>query len=559
VQTDVQRRKQRYLLSALRAFRRAVNATRWTAQVVCAVCIFCNDARATEIWLSPVDPVTRAAHKWDASADYMELFHSDAKWKTVAANLRVFKIGPGFMQQGKEEDLRLLFSELKRHNIKLALEIGMATQSEHCRQSSEAYGAPGLVEGLLRRVERLGGDPAYIAMDEPLYYGGNQYKGGDACNLSVRQIAADVAPNVKLAKSIFPNVRIGDIEVVFFSKEFLHSTEEWVDAYREAVGFNLEFLHTDVAWSPAAMANLQSLSAFLKSRRVNFGIIYNGGVAEGNTDQSWGRETVDHFNYIESGLGVAPDQAIFHTWVPLPTHNLPETTPGTLTNLVLQYLQPRSTITLKRNGATLSGRLTDAAGAAIGGAPISLAAIGAVTGVPAATKSLSSTVFQGARAAMFAVRANKQIQCNCAGPVTANIAKAVYYEIDGTGGGKTNVHEFPGNRIAVDASGGVLTNSPKISVTPGASFTLDVSYTARIESEHSTYVSMLFVDDAGHEVGRRFLYLESSKSTVGAAKTGPDGSFTFDVGRMVSASLPQEFQVDFQGDARLRGAAAIAR
>jgi hypothetical protein len=292
---------------------------------------------------------------------------------------------------------------------------------------------------------------------------------------------------------------------------------------------------------------------------VNFGIIYNGGVVEGNTDQSWGRETVDHFTYIESGLGVVPDQAIFQTWVPLPSHNLPETTFGTLTNLVFQYLRPQSAMTLKLNGATLSGRLTDGAGAAIGGAPISLAAIGAVTGVPATTKRLSSMGFKGARAAVFAVRANKEIQCNCSGPVTATIGKALYYESAEAGAGKTNVHEFPGSTIAVDARGTVITNSPKFPVTPGATFTLEVPYTARIESEHGAYVSMLFIDDAGHEVGRRFLFLESSKSTIGTAKTSPDGSFTFDIGRTVSASQPQEFQVDFQGDARIRGAAAIAR
>ena len=520
--------------------------------------MICTSAHANEIWLCPLDPVSRAAHKWDASADYMELFHSDSEWKTVAANISVFKIGPGFLQQGKDEDLQLIFSELKRHNIKLALEIGMATRSEHCQETTEAYGAPGLVEGLLKRLNQLGGDLAYIAMDEPLYYG-HQFEGGGACKLSVRQVAADVAPNVKIARSIFPNVKIGDIEVVGSSKEFLQATEEWVDAYREAVGFNLAFLHADEGWSRDGMTNLKPLSAFLKSRRVNFGIIYNGGGTDGSTDQAWGRETVDHFTYIESGLGIVPDQAIFQTWVPLPSHNLPEAASGTLTNLVLQYLQPRSAIMLKRNGTTLSGHLTDAAGAAIGAAPISLAAIGAVSGVPPTTERLSSTVFKNAHAAMFAVRANKELQCNCSGAVIASLGKALYYESAGAGVDKRNVHEFPGSRIAVDGQGATYTNSPKFPVTPGAAFTLEVPYTARVANEHGAYVAVLFVDDAGHEVGRRFLYIETSKAVIGTTKTGADGSFTFNIGQTEAASQPQEFQVDFRGDARFRGAAAMAR
>ena len=186
--------------------------------------VFINSAKP-EIWLGPIDPVTVAARKWDASVDYMELFRSDSGWKTVVGTIRVLKIGPGFAQQGAEADLRLIFSELKRRNIKLALEIGMAARSEHCNQNTESYGAPGLVEGLLGRVKRLGGELNYIAMDEPLYYG-HEFKGGGACNLTVKQVAAEVTQNVKLAKSLFPNVEIGDVEVVGISKDFLHATEE---------------------------------------------------------------------------------------------------------------------------------------------------------------------------------------------------------------------------------------------------------------------------------------------------------------------------------------------
>ncbi|RUL79954.1 hypothetical protein [Dyella choica] len=529
----------------------------WVLRLMCVVCIVYGSAHANEVWLSPLDPVARAAHNWNASEDYMDLFRADSEWKTVAANLRVFKIGPGFVQQGRDEDLQRIFSELKRRNIKLALEIGMATRSEHCQERTEAYGEPGLVEGLLQRVKRLGGEPSYIAMDEPLYYG-HEYQGGDACRLSVRQVAADVAPNVKLAKRIFPNVKIGDIEVVYASKAFLQATEEWVDAYREAVGFNLEFLHADVSWSPAGMANLPLLSSFVrKSRRISFGIIYNGGNTDGQTDQSWARAAADHFTYIESGLGVIPDQAVFQTWVALPSHNLPEATAGTLTNLVLEYLRPRSVMTLMRNGTTLSGRLSDSAGAAISGAPISIADIGAMTGETMPTRNLSSTAFKNARAALFAVRANKELQCTCSGPVTANIGKVTYYENAQAGGGRTNVHEIPGGKIAVDASGTVYNNSAKFPVTPGAAFTLEVPYEARINVEHSAYVAVLFVDDAGHEVGRRFLYLESIKTPIGTVRTRSDGSFSFGINQTVLASGPQMFSADFPGDDRLRSATAM--
>jgi len=510
-------------------------------------------AATPEIWLGPVDPVTVAARKWNASADYMDLFRSDSGWKTVAGSIHVFKIGPGFVQQGTEADLRLIFSELKKRNIKLALEIGMATRSEHCNQSTEAYGAPGLVEGLLGRVKRLGGELNYIAMDEPLYYG-HEFKGGGACSLTVRQVAADVAPNVKLAKSLFPNVEIGDVEVAGLSTDFLHATEEWVDAYREAVGFNLAFLHTDVGWSLASMKNLVPLAEFVRSRSVKFGVIYNGN-ANDDTDEAWARGTIEHFNYIESGLGLIPDQAIFHTWVPFPTRNLPESQFGTLTNLVIQYLRPRSVLTLRHDGTNFQGRLTDLNGKPIGAAPVSLVAVGAVSDKPAEVKRLTGKVFLKATEAMMVVRANKELQCGgCQGAATAIIGKSRYYEED-----NRNVQEIPGARIDVDAHGSVYENSREFPVTPGATFTLEVPYSARIGTEHAAYVAVLFVDDQGHEVGRRFLYLESLGFPVSTAVTGLDGAFRFNVDRTIAAARPQEFEAQFSGSDRYRGAAAVVQ
>jgi hypothetical protein len=140
------RNGQAYPLSPIRYLRPLANNS-WVLRLACVVCIICGGAHANEVWLGPVDPVTRAARKWDASGDFMELFRWDSRWKTVAANIRVFKIGPGFVQQGKEEDLRLIFSELKRHDIKLALEMGMATRSEHCQETTEAYGGDARFRG----------------------------------------------------------------------------------------------------------------------------------------------------------------------------------------------------------------------------------------------------------------------------------------------------------------------------------------------------------------------------------------------------------------------------
>jgi hypothetical protein len=51
---------------------------------------------------------------------------------------------------------------------------------------------------------------------------------------------------------------------------------------------------------------------------------------------------VGNFARIESSAGVHPDHAVITTWVHYPTRMLPETEPGTLTNVVLQDIQQKS-------------------------------------------------------------------------------------------------------------------------------------------------------------------------------------------------------------------------
>jgi hypothetical protein len=73
------------------------------------------------------------------------------------------------------------------------------------------------------------------------------------------------------------------------------------------------------------------------------------------------------------------------------------------------------------------------------------------------------------------------------------------------------------------------------------------------------YVAVLFVDGKGHEIGRRFLYLESLGLPAGTAVTGPDGAFRLNVDQTIAAAKPQEFEVQFAGSDQLRGAAALAQ
>jgi hypothetical protein len=102
-----------------------------------------------------------------------------------------------------------------------------------------------------------------------------------------------------------------------------------------------------------------------------------------------------------------------------------------------------------------------------------------------------------------------------------------------------------------------MTNPPKFPVTPGAAFTFEVPYAARIGTEHAAYVAVLFVDDAGREVSRCFLYLESLENTLVTLQTPADGSFKIEPDGSLLKSQPQEVLADFPGNDRFRGATAL--
>jgi hypothetical protein len=511
---------------------------------------------AQQIWLSAVDPVVRAAHQWDASVDYMDLFRPDAPWSTVAKQVRVFKIGPGFASQGREEDLKQIFADLQRRHIALALEIGMLTHSSHCNEKSEAYGPPGLVETLLSRVKRLGGTIDYIAMDEPFYYG-HEYAAPDACRLSAAQLAEDVAPNVAVAKRIFPGIKIGDVEVVYSSPEFTEATKMWMDAYSKATGERLYFFHADVSWSPQAMRNLVPLAAFAKSRLVRFGVIYNAG-SQGTSDALWTQAAIRNANRMESEFGLHPEDAVFQTWEKFPSHLLPETTPGTLTNVVLNYLNPRSTLTLNRNGTQLRGRLIDSKGAPIPHAPITLDALGEVSDAAMVHQSISGNVPENARFAALAVRANKELGSSCTscmGAVSARIGAAQYHE--GSSGGASQ--KFPPSHFEVGAAQSVYTNSSKFAVTPGASFTFEVPLAVHTNAERAGSIGVLFMDAAGHEVRRTMIHLKSTEATLGKVETGADGSFVFNMSQPIPQGQTPTITALFDGTDHIRGTAAAAQ
>jgi len=152
-------------------------ATALMGLVVGAVLSSRGDAQTVAtsmIWFHPYDYQDSSQI---GSVDYYDLFKPTSAWDAAAARVQVFKNSPHTVYQAFESDkLRGMIDEVRRRKMQLALESGPLSP-ESCGTSVEGFNGIGLI-GSAQRMKRLGGEFAYIAMEEAVSHG-NLFNGND--------------------------------------------------------------------------------------------------------------------------------------------------------------------------------------------------------------------------------------------------------------------------------------------------------------------------------------------------------------------------------------------
>lgn len=511
-----------------------------------------------DIWLKGGARLVNIPPAWVGfREDTGEMWEPNAPWSAVASHVSVVEFPPGNVEWAADKDLQTAFLDMKRRNIALALEAGLLTQSEHCPIATEASSKPGVLQKIVEKIRRNGGDLHYIAMDEPYSWGH-----AAACHETAAELARNVAANVMTVRSIFPNVKIGDIEVVGASSAWVDELAEWTDAYRAAVGENLEFLQTDINWSDLAMHALRPLSEALNARGIPLAVIYNAD-ADATTDESWARSTERHISEIEGPLGIRPAMAVFSTWVPHPSRVLPETRPWTLTNLVLRYLRPASAMQLSNTGASVSGHLTGSRGEPIARADVVIAAVDVGARTKPSQRSFTGVVPTDAADAVIGIRIDSEGACICAGVATVTLGDIHYQEKDG---GKRQ--DVPPGAVTTPASPGALRtmvlepgqhlapNLRQLSVSPGKAYTLDVEMAATANAEQAGYVTIVWLDSRGNGIKREKIWFSPSQWNLPAVTTDSNGDFFVNLPETIEAAHP-EIRAYYLGDSAVKPAMAI--
>jgi hypothetical protein len=495
-----------------------------------------------QVWFAALDPVLRPEVGYGGSPQYMELFSPRAPWERAASHVGVIKVYGQWIDHASDADLQRQFADLKRRGIALALEFG-AMSAERCGMGVEGYGGQGILEAA-RRIQRNGGVLSYLAMDEPLYFG-SIYDGKNACHWTPEQAAASAVPNLKALRTLFPQVKIGDIEPV--GEPTLEITS---DRYRRgirafhALGVPLAFFHADVSWwTPSYPEKLSALHKLVASEHIAFGVIYNGN-AEDPSDAAWLQSAESHMADVERILGT-PEQVIFQSWNSYPKKLLPESAPDAFTHLIDLYFRTRTKLTSAVSRQEFSGRLTTALEnpKPVAGAKIVLQ----LTSL-SPTGTMGTLVAKGAippetTGMLFAIRVNAE--CGCSGPADLQVAElrlqpqggppivsafqnpatATSWSPTDTKGAHIGGVQNGLLQLAVRRGQQVMMNSPQAPVHTRGNFTFSVKAKVTPASTQSGYFAVIFMR-GGQEASRTQILFRPATLTLGAATTRPDGSWS---------------------------------
>jgi hypothetical protein len=320
-----------------------------SAVVALGLVVNTTTVEAQQIWLAPQGN----------AADRMELFKPEAPWKNAASHTQVFKFYANqAFNAAPQEEVNVVVSDMKRRGIAIGLEAGVMNVAAKPKPACggwglvEGYGPVAMHEVIARKIKEAGGSVKYIAMDEPLWFG-HYYTGkrGDqpGCRIAIGDVIKLIVPSLEVYIREFPDVIIGDIEpsnALASQSNWQGDYAAWATEFRSAIGRPLAFLQLDAAWAqPQAPQHARMVYGYaqdLIKRRLlgGVGIIYNGN-SDAASDAAWVQSARNHVLLMEHDYGLHPDQAVFQSWVPHPTHTLPETSPDTLTSLVDFYVGRR--------------------------------------------------------------------------------------------------------------------------------------------------------------------------------------------------------------------------
>jgi hypothetical protein len=315
-----------------------ISAMWFAARAGLALCLLlAQPARATQYWLAGEDPVSQPVGR-QGLPDYMGLFAPRAPWARGAARLSVLKVSAQSILRGTDDGLRAIFGDMRRRHVAMAVEMGAVLLTPECG-GGEGYVPPDLVDRVAGKLRRLGLTLDYWAMDEPVWFGHERSWGPRDCTYPVAEVVRRVALNVAQMRRYFPDIQVGDIEVVTAQRidprQSVADYAAFAQGFARQTGRTLAFLHADATfqseWRPALALFARQAHAL----GIRYGVII-GGMPTDPDDETWEADALRHLSALAANPALRPDDVVVQSWQKLPDHALPEDQPGSVTHELAQ-------------------------------------------------------------------------------------------------------------------------------------------------------------------------------------------------------------------------------
>jgi hypothetical protein len=278
---------------------------------------------APTVWFAPSSLATGANA---AGQQFMNLFNDPSSWQATAAGSGGFVVGYDLILQSTDAQLTEIFSYLAAHHLKLVLNADMIPiQANGAGQSQEGFANPGQLAKVLQRISSLGGTVDYIQMDTPLLAGHVITTGPQ---LSISDLAQQVASNVALVKAVFPNVQFEDSDGASGTADL----QQWAQAFQQATGSAIVQFEADVNWGISA---LEAYAVAVHAAGASVGIIGDGSLAQ-QSNMSWALAAESNIAAAAADPLINPAYIQITTWDPYPTVIGPEGLSGTLSHVALE-------------------------------------------------------------------------------------------------------------------------------------------------------------------------------------------------------------------------------
>ncbi len=302
-------------------------------------------AQQAQFFFGTIDTITgRDMHRPDPIA-YMDFFKPDAPWQRSAAKVTFFQVSTQFLLASTDDQLSAVFNDMKRRNIPVGVSMGAAQREPGCG-AGEGYLPANIVDLVGKRLTRQGYKLDYMEMDEPIWFAHEVFWGKEAgqtpCHYPLPKLVTQVALTVKHMRQYFPDLKVGDIEVIgdYADRQMdIHAVAQdyvqFARLFQQATGTRIAFFHCDIAWRTNWRPTFMILAQAFRNEHIRFGAVI-GGTPRDPTDQAFEQTGLNALKDFESNPATRLDDILIESWQPRPTRFLPETEFGTITNLLLR-------------------------------------------------------------------------------------------------------------------------------------------------------------------------------------------------------------------------------